>query len=104
MYLEDPIIARATLDGLLAQRRTMEEQRKKLDEYIATYSNIVGSTGTQQTVHGIQTLADVPDLPEGEKRKSVSLSQEQRNRIAAAQRKRWAKYHKDKAAAAKKAV
>ncbi len=78
-------ILEAALQGL-------ESQREKLDEQIAEVRRMVSGRGAAKTSRlPAKKHAGNPGRPA---RKRRALSQEARNRIAAAQKKRWAAFRK----------
>lgn len=92
----DPMLLQAMVDGL-------ELQKQRLDAQIAAVKAAMGGTRAAKAVAAAPVAAvTAPAAPakkaakkaSGEKPKRV-LSQAAREAIAAAQRKRWAKFRKD---------
>ena len=88
--MQDPALLAAALEGL-------ELQRQRVDAQIATVrSMMVGRMAPAAAATASATKA--PKAPKAAKanRKKRVLSEEARNRIAAAQKKRWAAFRKGK--------
>jgi len=79
----DPAILGAALEGL-------ENQKKRLEEQIASVRAMLGGRSYTPTTTSSVTVES------GSGRRKRNLSPEARERIAAAQKKRWAAYRKDK--------
>ncbi len=82
----DPQILDVVLEGLRLQRQ-------QLDRYITEAQRLLGGTRRK-------SAATVKEANEPQRKMSVAA----RKHIAAVQRKRWAKYRRQKAAAAKKQI
>lgn len=79
--LQDPALLAAALEGL-------ELQRKRIDDQIATVRAMLGGKKAAASAPPAAAVAPI-------RRKRV-LSEEARQRIAAAQKKRWASFRKGK--------
>lgn len=79
----DPAILGAALEGL-------ENQKRRLEEQISSVRAMLGGRSYTPT-----TTSSVA-VESGSSRRKRNLSPEARERIAAAQKKRWAAYRKDK--------
>ncbi|MBZ2184641.1 MAG: hypothetical protein K7J46_07995 [Bryobacter sp.] len=80
--LQDPALLAAALEGL-------ELQRKRIDDQIAAVRAMLGGKK-------IAAPSAAPAASEGPARRKRVLSEEARQRIAAAQKKRWASFRKGK--------
>lgn len=80
----DPAILGAALEGL-------ENQKKRLEEQIASVRAMLG--GRSYTA---PAASSAPSFEVSSGRRKRNLSPEARERIAAAQKKRWAAYRKTK--------
>jgi hypothetical protein len=82
--VSDPSFLSAALEGLEIQKQRIEEQIRQVKSMI----------GKRRVPNGPSLLAAaaVADVP----RKKRVLSTAARKRIAAAQKKRWAEFHKNK--------
>jgi hypothetical protein len=81
--LQDPAFLAAALEGL-------ELQRKRIDDQIAAVRAMLG--GKKATA----SAASAPSSAAAPSRRKRVLSEEARQRIAAAQKKRWANFRKGK--------
>ena len=82
----DSSILSAALEGL-------EQQQRKIDEQIREVRSMLGHRGPGRPAKHAATQTDGPV------RKRRSMSASAKRRIAAAQKKRWAEYHKRQKAA-----
>jgi hypothetical protein len=83
LKLKDAALLAAALEGL-------ELQKSRIEDQIAQVRSALGRGGSKKAA----AAADAPRAKSGRKRR---LSAAARARIAAAQKKRWAEYRKNKA-------
>ena len=88
--MQDPALLAAALEGL-------ELQRQRVDAQIATVRSMMAGRKAP-AVAATASATKAPKAPKAAKanRKKRVLSEEARNRIAAAQKKRWAAFRKGK--------
>ena len=88
--MQDPALLAAALEGLELQRQRVEAQ-------IATVRSMMAGRKAP-AVAATASATKAPKAPKAAKanRKKRVLSEEARNRIAAAQKKRWAAFRKGK--------
>ncbi len=90
--MQDPALLAAALEGL-------ELQRARVDAQIATVRSMMAGRKAPAVAAAASatTATKVPKAPKAKStRKKRVLSEEARNRIAAAQKKRWAAFRKGK--------
>ena len=88
--MQDPALLAAALEGL-------ELQRQRVDAQIATVRSMMAGRKAPAAA-ATASATKAPKAPKAAKanRKKRVLSEEARNRIAAAQKKRWAAFRKSK--------
>lgn len=86
--VQDPFLLAAALEGL-------ELKKKQIDDQIRTVRSMLGLRGPAASATSRAEASAAPKAATGRKRE---LSPAARKRIAAAQKKRWAEFRKNKAA------
>lgn len=92
--VQDPFLLAAALEGLELKKRQIEEQIRTVRAMMGQRPPAASYTPAAPRA---EASTDAPKATTGRKRE---LSSAARKRIAAAQKKRWAEFRKNKAAAA----
>lgn len=96
----DQSLLAAALEGLESKRSRLEEQIKEVRRMLGSGSASLDKPRRGRPPGSGKKAAAAPVTADGAPRKRRKLSVAARKRIAAAQKKRWANYHKESATTA----